>query len=58
MQSSKRDSNAINKFNPLKDNMLQILDETGSVNTHLEPRLSEKDLKKMYKDMATAAWLI
>ena len=41
----------IEKFNPLDNKMLQILDEKGTVNTELKPELHEKDLIQMYKFM-------
>ena len=41
----------IEKYNPLDNKMLQILDEKGTVNTELKPELHEKDLIQMYKFM-------
>jgi len=41
----------IEKFDPLKGEMLQILDEEGRVKSNLEPRLAAADLKKIYSLM-------
>jgi len=38
----------IERYDPLKGNMLQILDEQGKVKTSLEPKLSAEELKRMY----------
>ena len=44
----------IEKFNPIKEEKLQVLDENGQVNQDLEPSLSSEDLKKMYNLMVLA----
>lgn len=41
----------IEKFDPLKGEMLQILDEEGRIKTDLEPRLAAEDLRKIYSLM-------
>jgi len=41
----------IEKFDPLKGEMLQILDEEGRIKTDLEPRLTAEDLRKIYSLM-------
>ena len=43
----------IEQYDPLKGEMLQILDEKGRVNSTLEPALPDKDLKRMYSLMVT-----
>jgi len=41
----------IEKFDPLKGGLLQILDEEGRVKSEFEPELAEEDLKKIYSLM-------
>lgn len=41
----------IEKFDPLKGEMLQILDGEGRIKSDLEPRLAAEDLKKIYSLM-------
>lgn len=41
----------IENFDPLKGEMLQILDEEGRAKTDLEPRLTAEDLRKIYSLM-------
>ena len=41
----------IERFDPLKGERLQILDERGVVRADLEPRLADEDLKNMYVHM-------
>lgn len=41
----------IDKFDPIKGEMLQILDEKARINTSLEPSLSPEKLKKIYELM-------
>lgn len=43
----------IEKYDPLKGEMLQILNEKGEVKGDLEPELSAEDLKKLYTFMVT-----
>jgi pyruvate dehydrogenase E1 component alpha subunit len=43
----------IERYDPVKGEMLQILDEDGHANTSLEPDLSPEELKKMYELMVT-----
>jgi pyruvate dehydrogenase E1 component alpha subunit len=43
----------IEKYDPLKGEMLQILNEKGDVKKDLEPKLSKGDLKKLYSFMVT-----
>ncbi len=44
----------IERFDPLKGERLQILDETGRVRPDLEPRLPDDDLRRMYERMVLA----
>lgn len=41
----------IEKYDPLKNEILRILDEKGNVNNDLEPKMEEKDLVQLYKFM-------
>ncbi|MEE9165353.1 MAG: pyruvate dehydrogenase (acetyl-transferring) E1 component subunit alpha [Nitrospinota bacterium] len=41
----------IEKYDPLKNQKLQILDDTGKVNSELEPKIEKKDLIEIYKYM-------
>lgn len=43
----------IEQYDPLKGEMLQILDEQGQIKTKLEPKLSNGELKKIYSCMVT-----
>jgi pyruvate dehydrogenase E1 component alpha subunit len=43
----------IEKYDPLKGEMLQILDEKARINSSLEPPLTGKQLKKIYALMVT-----
>lgn len=43
----------IEKYDPLKGEMLQILDEKAKINSSLEPPLTEEQLKKIYTLMVT-----
>jgi pyruvate dehydrogenase E1 component alpha subunit len=43
----------IERFDPLKGEMLRVLDETGTADKDLEPRLAAGDLKKIYALMVT-----
>ncbi|MGD9344951.1 MAG: hypothetical protein PVH84_03760 [Candidatus Aminicenantes bacterium] len=38
----------LEKYDPLKGEMLQILNERGEVKGDLEPKLSAEDLRKLY----------
>lgn len=44
----------IEQYNPLKEEMLQILDENGQVKKSLEPALTDEELKKIYALMIMA----
>ncbi len=44
----------IERFDPLKGERLQILDEAGRVRPDLEPRLPDEDLRRMYGRMVLA----
>jgi len=43
----------IEKFDPLNEDILQVIDEKGRVNTEYEPTLSQDELKKIYSLMQT-----
>ncbi len=43
----------IEQYDPLKEEMFQILDEKGDVKEGLEPKLSTEDLEKLYTFMVT-----
>lgn len=43
----------IEQYDPLKGEMLQILDEQGQIKTKLEPKLSNGELKRIYSCMVT-----
>jgi len=43
----------IERFDPFKGEMLRVLDETGTADKDLEPRLPAGDLKKIYALMVT-----
>lgn len=44
----------IEKYDPLKNQRLQILDEKGNCNIELEPKIEKKDLIEIYKYMVLA----
>lgn len=44
----------IEKFEPLRNDILQVIDEKGQVQSEYEPNLSQIELKKIYSLMVTA----